>query len=242
MLQFYSVEIRKRQFHNFWQKKLQSNQPYIKEQMMLKHISCPTKGSAHVEEVVYVILEDKVIFSGITKGGSTINYAEEVVAAISKAESIKPLKYQWFDLQTSLGYSTKVPGSFDFKRLILGVAKRYRKLPKGAVVLGPKPGSVRIERWIPIPCPESIEGLFKKYIAGESTPPKIWTPTEAEKAGYTPTDISSPTSGQCFQYINLHVVGLGEILIVVDHTGYPKYLEKSKGNPYCVWVRSKVPR
>lgn len=211
---------------------------------MLKRLQYPKKSPQKSGEVMYAIIENNVVFSGITLRGSTNNYAEAIITAISEEEAIDPIKYRWFDLQTHLGYSTKLPGSFDFKMLVLSIEEDSDDdLPEGAIVLGPAPGSIWVEEYISLSCPESIEGLFIDLIIGNNIPPMILTPTEAENAGYSPTETYFPTSGQCFQHINLHaktiqlVEALEDVMVVVDHTGYPHYLERSNGNPYCVWVR-----
>ncbi|OGZ45775.1 MAG: hypothetical protein A3C84_00685 [Candidatus Ryanbacteria bacterium RIFCSPHIGHO2_02_FULL_48_12] len=85
---------------------------------MLKTAKYRIGGLEDSGEVVYAIFNKKrIVFSGITKPGSTINYAEDIIRNIAAIEGIDPLIYQWFDLQTHLGYHSREPGVFSFSKL-----------------------------------------------------------------------------------------------------------------------------
>ena len=85
---------------------------------MLKTAKYRIGGLEDSGEVVYAIFNKKrIVFSGITKPGSTINYAEDIIRNIAAIEGLDPLIYQWFDLQTHLGYHSREPGVFSFSKL-----------------------------------------------------------------------------------------------------------------------------
>ena len=76
-------------------------------------------GSNHREHpVTYIRFGDQIIFMGMTRGSSTINYAEEIICLIAKKEGVNPLVVTFFDLQTQQGYSNLQPGQFIINRLV----------------------------------------------------------------------------------------------------------------------------
>lgn len=226
---------------------------------MLKHVQYRTASPRYTGEVVYAILEgSRVVFSGIIKPGSTINFAERIITNISSQEGINPRRYQWYDLQTHLGYQGKEPGIFEFSRLVLGVQEEM-EVPLNAIILWYEPGAIHAESWVKEPISPDIQELFAEYIGELPASIKIWQPEEAKQTGYTATEIHSPTPGRCFdivgirqrqsalaQELPMHLRGIAaqiishpvmEALIVVDNQGHPEYLALSQGDRYCVWRR-----
>lgn len=68
--------------------------------------------------VTYVIIGRRCIFSGLDGPGlSTINYAEDIISAITAQEGVDPLRLTFYDLQTRRGYQGKVSGEYEFDEL-----------------------------------------------------------------------------------------------------------------------------
>jgi len=94
--------------------------------------------------VLYVIIDDRCTFTGITQTTSTINVAERIVEAIARAEGVTIEVLKFFDLQTHLGYG-KRPGEFEYDRL---------SFDQG--LYDPS--------WQPAECPSEIRQLFANQI------------------------------------------------------------------------------
>ncbi len=226
---------------------------------MLKKVKYLTASPRHKGEVVYTVLDDRrIIFSGVTKPGSTINFAEDIISNIASQERIEPMAYRWFDLQTHRGYMGRVPGSFKFDELVLAVQEEI-EAPPGVILLGHQPGAITVEGWHPLSIPEEVAELFREHIGELDAALKVWTPEEAQRAGYVPTDKHSANPGTCFDLMHiqrnrrelaaqlpLHLraaaakfssSSVTEDWIVVDHEGYPEYLATSQGERYCIWQR-----
>ena len=105
-------------------------------------------------EVAYVVLpEIGCVFCGLThlsRGTSTINAAEMIVAAIAAAAKLNTLTTEFFDLQTGIMYSEAgVPtGQFAFFRLLPGNTR-------GACCVG---------GWLEETCPDVVVSLFANQI------------------------------------------------------------------------------
>lgn len=86
-------------------------------------------------EVAYMVVDTMVIFSGLEGSAgrtSTINAAEEIVSLICAAESIDWREYEFFDLQTWMGYPNHTTGYYCLERLILSREQ------------------IRVESWLPV--------------------------------------------------------------------------------------------
>ncbi len=70
-------------------------------------------------KVAYLVYRQTIYFSGITKPGSTINFAEQVVLAICKAEGIRWQDYTFVDVETFRGYPGYAPGSYCIDQLAI---------------------------------------------------------------------------------------------------------------------------
>ena len=77
-------------------------------------------------KVAYRVYGRQIIFTGLHNGsdggrGSTINFEEEIILAISKAESINPSEYEFYDLQTQQSYGglwgDHKPGDYTFNKV-----------------------------------------------------------------------------------------------------------------------------
>ncbi len=68
---------------------------------MLKRIGYETASRHYPGEVVYTVLLDTVIFSGITKPGSTINFAEDIIQNIVSRYPERVSQYYGTDGLTS---------------------------------------------------------------------------------------------------------------------------------------------
>ncbi|HVY54217.1 MAG TPA: hypothetical protein VHC46_00510, partial [Thermodesulfobacteriota bacterium] len=92
-------------------------------------------GFLPLNEVVYVIYGRQIVFSGLHSAkegrvGSTINFAEQIIAAIAKAEKLDPRRHQFLDLQTHKGYGRYKPGNFAFN-LLKPIWQKGCELPVG---------------------------------------------------------------------------------------------------------------
>jgi hypothetical protein len=82
---------------------------------------CMPNNSLNV--VSYVMYSGKqIVFTGLhntTEGpaGSSINFAEDIIAVIAKKENINPQGYTFYDLQTPKGYPSHEPGDYSFNKL-----------------------------------------------------------------------------------------------------------------------------
>lgn len=142
------------------------------EREPLKSVEYRTACHKTRGEAVYVRLRNRIIvFSGIIRFASTINFADYIIANISAQEGISPMDYHWFDLITHLGYKQK-QGTFVFNSLSLEVVKA-QKAPPGTILIGHKPGTINAYLWTPCPILPEAERLFKEYI-GEPLPEDDW--------------------------------------------------------------------
>lgn len=107
-------------------------------------------------EVVYLIIKNKCIFSGITWPGSTINYAEDIIKVILEQERLNLGSIKFYDLQTHLGYSRKEPGEFDFDYLKLDIRK----------------DTFYVSAWATEKCPDGIKEIFRDFIGTKSSTKK----------------------------------------------------------------------
>ncbi|MFC1625350.1 hypothetical protein ACFL1O_00505 [Patescibacteria group bacterium] len=204
---------------------------------MLKKLEYKTASPRSTGIVVYAVLKNKcVIFSGITSPGSTINFAEEIIESIAAQEKIKVTAYRWFDLQTHRGYKSKEPGNFDFDELILVPGHSCSQ------------SAIHAEAWRPQSIPREVVNLFKKYIGERDASLKIWTPEDAKQAGYLPTDMHSPTPGNCFDLVNIHnrqramatKIPLhlrGITAQFVSPSIIEDWIVVNEENRYCLWQR-----
>jgi hypothetical protein len=72
--------------------------------------------------IVYLIEDTSIYFSGHTLGATTtINAAENIIACIANQESIDPMLYDFYDIQTCLGYEGHAPGWFEIDQVIFQV-------------------------------------------------------------------------------------------------------------------------
>lgn len=95
--------------------------------------------------VVYIISGKHCVFSALLWNTQTsINAAEEIIAAICKKEGLRQHDLQFYDLLTHLGYRLFSPGSFVFKKIILQPEIR----------------------WEHIECPAGVVEVFRGYIGG----------------------------------------------------------------------------
>lgn len=90
-------------------------------------------GRNPFNRVAYKVYGWQVIFTGLFNGrqgarGSTINFEENIIYAISDAEKINPIVHQFYDLQTYKGYTSYKPGDFTFNKLILHWQKGCKKI------------------------------------------------------------------------------------------------------------------
>ena len=122
---------------------------------MLSQILYSTASPQITGEVVYDIFEDKCVFSGITRSGSTINSAEEIVERICTLEKKNPDEIRFFDLQTQLGYNKDPSGEFEFDEVMVEDGREIW--------------------WAPTRCPQKIVDLFRHLIGVE---PKQSCPRE----------------------------------------------------------------
>lgn len=102
--------------------------------------------------VDYVRVGDATIFSGITNPAtSTINAAEDVIAAICVQERCRPTDVRWFDLQTRLNYSGTEPGEFMYDEVKFKV----------------RGGTLVDLSWDEsVPCPPEVITMFREHIGG----------------------------------------------------------------------------
>lgn len=226
---------------------------------MLKTAQYLPKGT-----VVYAIVGRCCYFSGLGppyKVCSTINAAEDIILAITSQERRRVTGLRFFDLQTHRGYAKLPPGIYELDELIVKMQKPLRA-EQGVLVIGWRP--IHVEHFIPAECPPKVLELFREYIGEIDPAVKIWTPDEAERAGYAPTEFHAPNPGRCFEISGLQdeslrlgrqltpqVIAIAErmlgssfldrmaqIVIVVDYKGYSEYLKMSEGDRYAVWSRN----
>jgi len=112
-------------------------------------------GLGDPREVAYAIFGDKCVFTGtaLAHGGSTINFAEEIIKSICRTERISPVVMRFFDLQTQRMYGqwrTKPkPGDFNFDELRFTV-----EWGKEVAVYG----------WSPVLCPQVVMDQFREFL------------------------------------------------------------------------------
>lgn len=103
--------------------------------------------------VAYANLNGKCVFTACqaSRFGSTINYAEEVIASIARQEGCNPRELRYFDLQT-------------------------RKFSGADRLTRPNPGDFLFDEvvdwweyagWETTVCPRHVSDLFRDYIDGE---------------------------------------------------------------------------
>ena len=76
----------------------------------------PAEGFPEFHKVAYVIMGNKCYFSGLERGTSTINAAEDVIASIAKQEGVDFSDLRYFDIQTRMSYR-KLPGEYEVNEL-----------------------------------------------------------------------------------------------------------------------------
>ena len=109
-------------------------------------------------EVKYVILNRNVcVFTATSPSnrGSSINFAEEIVEAIARAENRPFESLRYFDLQTRKSYGSLMgnkpnAGDFEFDEVIL------KNINGGGSAI----------QWSPTKCPEKVADLFKEFMDG----------------------------------------------------------------------------
>src|SRR3990167_3967397 len=69
--------------------------------------------------VAYVIIGRDCVFSGLETPGTTINFAEDIIALICEAEQLDPQQVAFYDLQTHRSYPSKEPGEYELDQLAL---------------------------------------------------------------------------------------------------------------------------
>ena len=107
----------------------------------------PRKGFPEFHKIAYVIIGDKCYFSGLERGTSTINAAEDIIASIAKQERVRFSRLRYFDIQTRLGYR-KLPGKYEINELAYEACRT-----------GPK-----ITAWGMAHLPEDVQSIFNEHI------------------------------------------------------------------------------
>ncbi len=109
-------------------------------------------GPSRYAEVVYIILGDQCVFSGIGPKPCTptVHAATAVISAICEAEKFQPLDLTFFDLQTLQGCGfirggMGNPGEFAFDQIFVDAKGNARS-------------------WTPSACPPSIVNIFSEHI------------------------------------------------------------------------------
>lgn len=100
--------------------------------------------------VVYLIVGNKCVFSGITaikEGGSTVNFAQAIISAIAQKEQFRISEIIFCDLQTSRGYNYDV-GNYQLNQLTVTYVD----------------GRVNVSGWEQISCPTHVLDEFSEYI------------------------------------------------------------------------------
>lgn len=218
-----------------------------------KTVKITTSPSLPQQPVAYAIFGNRCVFTADYDAcyGSSINFAEGIIAAIAAQEQVPIRSLRFFDLQTHIGYESKKPGTFEYDEIIFTVYEGIRQS------WGRK---LDVESWLPSECPQEVQEFFAEQIGTLPANARIWTIEEALKeGGFAPTKMHSPTTGSCFEYVrcagsmldlfcemNPAMQSMVEPLaadsdcIVVDHGSNVEHLEKSKGHRYCVWSRRAI--
>jgi len=193
-------------------------------------------------EVAYLVIDENCYFSGITmEATSTINAAEEIIAAISSQEGVALGKFTFFDLQTHRKYPRHSEGYFTMDKI------RFRVDGENLKELG----------WGTVECPQEVFDAFHEYIGDPPPPPDgaatralSWIITdiaagqavsgeypilsleEARAQGYSPTSISADIPSNLRPYLELEE---GVKKAVVDNGEDELRLRQSNGRKYSVW-------
>ena len=120
---------------------------------MLKTVPYHRTHRNTIASVAYIILRDKCIFTACQESsqGSSVNFAEEIIAAIASQETLDPKSLRYFDIKTRMSYGEDMtlrpkPGSFEFDEVM-----NWWEGP----------------RWSTTVCPKYVSDLFRKYIDGD---------------------------------------------------------------------------
>ena len=105
---------------------------------------------------------NRVVFTGMKRGGSTINFVEDIIARIVQKEGIDPAQFEFYDLMTHRGYYGTEPGEFQFQRVTFEVANGQPVNPA----------------WDNAPCPEEVIALFREHIGGTDEPYQMKSPMD----------------------------------------------------------------
>lgn len=141
----------------------------------------PMPGHPEFHKVVYYIEGNCCYFSGIERGTSTINAAEDVIQSIAKQEKVALISLRYFDIQTHKGYY-KLPGKYQVNELkfrlgremteketLKSIEKRFRCKVIKSNISGKKSVAEcelipTVHTWAKASLPENILELFKEHI------------------------------------------------------------------------------
>ena len=206
--------------------------------------------------VVYAIIGLECYFSGIErqKRTSTVNAAESIISAISQQQGIPIVSLRWFDIKTNRGYGGISKGQCEVRELILGPTRNLQSHDGGivefefemggetALVSTARSEDFQVVEWRPTEISSNVKELFLEYIGIPREVAMGLTPDEARRDGYSWTDESDTNLEGIIRTAELHQGwNIDRAIVIVDNTGFPSDLAKSKGFRYTMWWRDDTP-
>lgn len=200
-----------------------------------------------------------IVYSGIHQLDiPTIKSAKEIIQAICQKQKIEKQNFDWYDLQTHLQYTSKLPGQFSFdqynwqEKIWYTVACPYSVYRLFLKFIGEYPSEEFIAQLNPafynndrarlLANQKSIERQLLEVQASReihSGQYEIYTPEKAFELGYKPTDMVAFSPSYFFKSFPDQCQQ--NQLIVVDIRHHPHLLAQfmmSRGTYYSAWVKS----
>ncbi|MFH1427352.1 MAG: WG repeat-containing protein [Patescibacteria group bacterium] len=157
----------------------------------------PIEGFPEFHRIAYVIVGNRCYFSGLERGTSTINAAEDVIVSIAKQEGVNFFDLRYFDIQTHKGYR-KFPGEYKVNELKYEICREATEQERieeieerfGCKVIqsyGTGPRTVEeckivpsVTVWVKAFLPADILELFKEHIGIDlkTIYKEVWKETE----------------------------------------------------------------